>query len=263
MHQKMPENTDLKVLHISENFLLVNKQCDIPVNSDTPDVHPVTVATMLNHKFPHLYDARVKFGFRFCHRLDYSTSGVLCIALNKKAAKEAYRVFFSGNVEKYYLAIVYGHIKQDYLAVDSDIGSDSRPEFSHCMCTSDKEYCVSPKTALTKILVLEKGSYDGKPATKILIKPMSGRRHQIRVHCHELGHTIVGDYTYSNRRDITPYRMFLHSLKLYVPTKIEEIDIMTEDPFIENDPINKWLSSEIINELNAEAFAKLKTGPCN
>lgn len=258
MDCKVPAISDLKVLYISDNFLIVNKEFDIPVNSDTPDVHPITVATMLKHKFSHLHDDSVKFGFRFCHRLDYSTSGVLCTALNKKAAKEAYYAFFNGNVEKYYLAIVYGHVKEDYLTISKDIGSDSRPEFSHCMCTSDKEYCVSPKSALTKLLVLQRGFYSGKPATKILIKLMSGRRHQIRVHCHEIGHTIVGDFTYSNRRDITPYRMFLHALKLYMPTRIEDIDVMTDDPFTENYPKNKWLPTESVNELSVEAFRKLK-----
>lgn len=36
----------------------------------------------------------------------------------------------------------------------------------------------------------------------------------MRLHCHYLGHTLVGDYTYSNRRDFAPFRMFLHSLRL-------------------------------------------------
>lgn len=78
------------------------------------------------------------------------------------------------------------------------------------MCVnSDKR----SKCARTLIVLLEKGIFDNYPASKILIRPITGRRHQIRVHCSYIGHTIVGDYTYSNRKDLNPERMFLHSIR--------------------------------------------------
>lgn len=256
MNCKVRENKDLEVLHVSQNFIIVNKMFDIAINSNTPETQPVTIATMLNYRFPHLYDPAVQFGFRFCHRLDYSTSGVLCVALNKAAANKCQAIFQSRNAEKYYLALLHGHVLEDQLTMTSSIGADSRPEFSHCMCTSDKEYCVSPRVSVTKLLVLQKGTYNGKPATKVLLKLMTGRRHQIRVHCHELGHTIVGDFTYSNRQDVIPYRMFLHAFKLFVPMKSEEIDIMTDDPFSENYPENNWFPRDTVNQLDAQVFSK-------
>ena len=54
---------------------------------------------------------------------------------------------------------------------------------------------------------------------------------QLRVHCHHLGHTIVGDYTYSSRRDLLPPRMFLHAARLVLDTRLERLDISTGDPF--------------------------------
>lgn len=82
------------------------------------------------------------------------------------------------------------------------------------MCTADNSCCISPRSAHTRLAVLERGVYMSYPATKVLLLLVSGRRHQIRVHCSEIGHTIVGDYTYSGRRDATPNRTFLHSYRL-------------------------------------------------
>jgi 23S rRNA-/tRNA-specific pseudouridylate synthase len=121
----------------------------------------------------------------------------------------------------------------------------------HKMAISEKPYCHQPKLAFTRLLVLELGLYNNYPATKVLLKPITGRRHQLRVHCSALGHTIVGDFTYSNQKDILPYRMFLHAQRLIVPTKIEIIDVCTKDPFTLEDPRNKWTSLKTVNAFDA------------
>ena len=81
-------------------------------------------------------------------------------------------------------------------------------------------------------MVLERGLYRNRPATKLLLCPVTGRRHQLRVHCHHLGHTIVGDFTYSDRRDVLSPRMFLHAHRLVVDTSLESIDVTAQDPFL-------------------------------
>lgn len=82
------------------------------------------------------------------------------------------------------------------------------------MCTTNETvFCNKSRVAQTVITILEKGIFNNYPATKILCRPITGRRHQIRVHCSFLGHTIIGDYTYSNRRDVEPSRMYLHALR--------------------------------------------------
>ena len=57
--------------------------------------------------------------------------------------------------------------------------------------------------------------------TTVIMEPLTGRRHQLRVHCHSLGHTILGDYTYSDRSDTKPDRMYLHAYKIHLPNSIE------------------------------------------
>ncbi|XP_076359150.1 RNA pseudouridylate synthase domain-containing protein 1-like [Tachypleus tridentatus] len=207
---------DIAILHISQSFIIVNKRHDIAINTDKDEEMPelpVSVENQLKSRFPHLVNKNLVHSFHFCHRLDYSTSGVLAIALTKEAAKEAMLVFknrlaFTSTI----LDFSRGHVDQEYTVINKGIGKDSREHFTHCMCTEDKGYCSFPRKAVTQIIVLQRGLYANSPATKVLLKPITGRRHQLRVHCNFIGHTVVGDYTHSNRRDLTPHRMFLRCL---------------------------------------------------
>ena len=180
----------------------------------------------------------------------------------------ASEAFSKRKTRKYYLAFLRGHVSQELVDIKYPIGRkwdcktfqlafniqillsgfDTRPEnMGHKMAISEKPYCHQPKSAFTRLLVLELGLYNNYPATKVLLKPITGRRHQLRVHCSSLGHTIVGDFTYSNQKDILPYRMFLHAQRLIVPTKIESIDVCTKDPFTQEDPKNKWTILKTVN----------------
>lgn len=123
---------NLIVLHQSDDFIVVNKHWDVRIDSKMW-YEKLTVQAQLKHRFPQLadpstyygfrsgshpkmdaYGVKVVFGhnlvvapiFRFCHQLDFSTSGALCIALNKAAAARAYRCFKDRTVTKAYLALV-------------------------------------------------------------------------------------------------------------------------------------------------------------
>ncbi|XP_023238629.1 RNA pseudouridylate synthase domain-containing protein 1-like [Centruroides sculpturatus] len=246
---------NLSVLHQSQHYIVVNKEPDIVINTDFPEKHPLTLENQLFKCFPHLVDGK----FRFCHRLDYSTSGAICVAISKHAAREASKAFEKRTVEKYYLALVHGHVNEDLFVIDRMIGNDTRVDFTHRMCTCDKSYCDNPKTSVTVVLVLQRGLYNCNcPATKVMMKPITGRRHQLRVHCHDIGHTIIGDYTYSDRQDVMPYRMFLHSYRLVIPSDLEHIDVITDDPFTSEIEENKWLPLETVNKLDKHVFDKIK-----
>ena len=65
----------------------------------------------------------------------------------------------------------------------------------------------------------------------------------MRVHCLHIGHLIVGDYTYSDRQDVKPYRMMLHAYRLRLPMAREPIDVTAPDPFTPHrDPF--WTPSQ-------------------
>ncbi|KAL3289995.1 hypothetical protein HHI36_023374 [Cryptolaemus montrouzieri] len=241
-----------KILKVTENFIAVDKTYDLKINSN--DQNELTLQTFLKHKFPKLPRGNLHHEFYFVHRLDYSTSGVMCIPLNKITCKAVALAFQERYTEKYYIAIVRGWLSIDCLEINSPIGEDTRDTEIHKMCC-DKNFYINPKKARTFMIVLEKGIFKDYPATKILIRPITGRRHQIRVHCNYLGHTIVGDYTYSNRKDVEPYRTYLHSLRLVIPSNIDHFEVQTEDPFLHDE---QWYSISVVNELNCDIFEKFK-----
>ena len=108
--------------------------------------------------------------------------------MTKKSVQEGSKAFEKGKVTKYYLAILRGHCLSDAFTVNASIGKDSRSDLK--MALEDSEFCVKPRKAKTEIYVLSRGTYQGNPATKVILKPKTGRRHQLRIHCHSLGHTI-------------------------------------------------------------------------
>lgn len=69
----------------------------------------------------------------------------------------------------------------------------------------------------TTLFVLLHTFYQGRPVTKVLMHPKSGRRHQLRLHTRAMGHPIVGDITYGSEHATDAERMMLHSYKLMIP----------------------------------------------
>nr|KAF6442188.1 hypothetical protein HJG63_016988 [Rousettus aegyptiacus] len=96
---------NLSIVYRSRDFLVVNKHWDVRIDSKTWR-ETLTLQKQLRHRFPELADPDTYYGFRFCHQLDFSTSGALCVALNKAAAGSAYKCFKERQVTKAYLALV-------------------------------------------------------------------------------------------------------------------------------------------------------------
>ncbi|XP_015598170.1 RNA pseudouridylate synthase domain-containing protein 1 [Cephus cinctus] len=245
----------LEILYHSNNFLVVSKPYDMVINSDNPDLKH-SLQAEVRKRFPNLVNPSLCHDFHFVHRLDYVTSGVICLALNKKAARAAANAFANRKVKKYYLALVHGHIQSPYIIIDKAIGMDIREkDGNHKICTIDSVYCEKPRESYTTLLVLERGFRDNKPATKVLLYPETGRRHQLRVHCAYIGHTIIGDYTYSEKQDIEPYRTFLHSFRLILKTSLEDLDVRTSDPFVTSNSRNCWRPTEFVRVLDENTFS--------
>lgn len=246
-YSQADDATLAEVLYVSENFVVVNKRFDLKVNSD--DENEVTVASVLHRLYPSSVDEHASHGFRFIHRLDYATSGCLCVALTKKAARWGNKAFAKRYVTKHYLALVRGHMAalvDGKVQVSLPIGDDSSVSDVHKMCTSDNSACRQPRDACTDVILLEHGYYHDEPASKLLLIPHTGRTHQLRVHCCALGHRVIGDYMYSDRQDASPRRMMLHAVRLVIPMKRERVDVTARDPFT-NELEPDWRASQIFN----------------
>ena len=96
--------------------------------------------------------------------------------------------------KKYYIALVWGEVKHEKLDIRVDIGPETAGEWAGVrMATVDSETCdqAKVKTARTRMMVLERGLFRQMPATKVLLAPITGRRHQVTRateivtrHCH-------------------------------------------------------------------------------
>ncbi|KAL5282549.1 RPUSD1 family protein [Megaselia abdita] len=99
------------------------------------------------------------------------------------------------------------------------------------MCsTKSGEFCENPRESRTFVYFCQNGYYKKTiPVTKAILMPITGRRHQLRVHCCDINQPILGDFTYGNDYDKTMNRMCLHAARINVP---DQLDLSTSDPFI-------------------------------
>lgn len=213
---------DFSLVHECKDFSVVNKPwC---VRLDTPRGWPgkvrftpkypgdLSVEDWLERRHPR-WDT-----VRFCHQLDNATSGVLVAASNKRAAGAAAKLFRERKASKTYLAIVFGHPERDEWTVTAPLGKDpddpkgfrERVDESGAGKACETRFRVLQRGVLT----LE-GKFRGVGVSKVRVTPVTGRRHQIRVHLAHSGHPIVGDNAYSEDRD--SFRTFLHAHVLEMP----------------------------------------------
>lgn len=100
-------------------------------------------------------------------------------------------------------------------------------------CPADRTMDYKP--SLTRVTVLWRGSYQGRPVTKLSLQPRTGRRHQLRLHAAAMGHPILGDRTYQNPSAPAGggcHRMCLHALRLKLPLLGgRDMSFLAPDPF--------------------------------
>ncbi|MFZ9180903.1 MAG: RluA family pseudouridine synthase [Rickettsiales bacterium] len=129
--------------------------------------------------------------FQLIHRLDKDTSGLLLIAKNKDSADFLGNLFKNKEIEKTYIALVDGIVKKPSGIIDmpllkQNIGKNEKVQV-------DIEF---GKKAITKYQVLK----TFQNITELELKPITGRTHQLRVHCKEIGHPIINDYKYGGKK---------------------------------------------------------------
>jgi tRNA pseudouridine32 synthase/23S rRNA pseudouridine746 synthase len=163
-------------------------------------------------------------GARIVHRLDMDTSGVIVLARDAETHRELSRQFQDREVEKEYVAVVGGSLKEDSGDIDIPIRKDMDNPPKQCV---DYDQGKSSQTAWS---VLQR-----KPdRTRVLLAPKTGRSHQLRVHLKEIGHPILGDNLYAPPELLAMAgRLQLHAQKLVVthPASKERITFYSACPF--------------------------------
>ena len=212
----------LKGLHVDDNPLLINPAHgkDLAIVYQDSDMLVVNKpAEFLSVPGKNIEDSvymRIKTQFPqasgplIVHRLDMSTSGLLIIALNKRAHKALQKQFIERSIEKRYVALVAGSVVEDSGTIELPLMLDFDDKPRQLVCYQHGKH------ALTTWRVLERKNN----TTRLHLFPKTGRTHQLRVHCaHKLGLNmpIVGDDHYGLKAD----RLHLHAedLSLSHPIK--------------------------------------------
>jgi 23S rRNA pseudouridine1911/1915/1917 synthase len=139
----------------------------------------------LNDEIKHLYGKNANI----VHRLDKETSGLLMVSKNKDEERGLKKLFEDRNVQKEYIALVKGEIKEP-LVIDAPILTNSNyDEIKLKVCIN-----ASGKKAVTEIFPMK--YFEDLNATLVKAVPKTGRQHQIRVHLFHVEHSIIGDPIY-------------------------------------------------------------------
>lgn len=156
--------------------------------------------------------------YKLVHRLDKDTSGVLVIAKKTTAASAFSRILQSGGVDKTYIALVSGLPELKEGEINLPLLKKGQPEK---MTVDDKG-----KYALSEYRILQNL---GGAMSILELKPITGRTHQLRVHCAAIGHPIIGDGKYGGTKAFTDgfsNKLHLHARSISIP----ELDIEAEAP---------------------------------
>ena len=243
-------NTPLKILYNNHGLLIIDKPAGMVVHPGA-GFKGETLASALLYHFKDIYLVGEEHRPGIVHRLDKDTSGVMLVARTEEMYEYLKNAFAERKIKKEYIALVYGKMEKPHGFIETPIGK-SKTDFRK-QTVKDP---VEGKTALTEYQVLEYldadksenrkigksdptssdlsdssggESFDNKKAnldneasldgyTLIMVKLHTGRTHQIRVHLSSIGHPLMGDELYGNKKTVLAglSRQFLHAKKIEV-----------------------------------------------
>ena len=166
-----PCSEQIQQLFADDDLLVINKPSGLLSLSGKNPLNKDSVYERLLQQYPNT---------KMVHRLDFGTSGIMLVALNKQVNAKLTKQFQLRTVEKTYTALLHGNIGADSGEINAPI---ARAEFPYQKICSQ-----SGKAAKSLYQVLERT----ESSTRVLFTPLTGRTHQLRVHSLSIGHPILG-----------------------------------------------------------------------
>lgn len=199
------QDIPLDILYEDEDILIVNKPKNMVVHPAPGHYEGTLVNAVMFHCKDRLSGINGVMRPGIVHRIDKDTTGSVIVCKNDEAHNAIAALLKTHDITRKYRAIVYGNVKAEQGTVDAPIGR--HPNDRKKMAVNEK----NGKQAVTHYHVLERfGQY-----TYIECQLETGRTHQIRVHMAIIGHPLLGDTVYSNRK--APFRLegqVLHAMTL-------------------------------------------------
>lgn len=193
LHYEPPTKPYLRILYRDESLLVLEKPSGLLSVRGRAEAHFDSLQTRVQTVFP---TASV------VHRLDMATSGIMLMALSKAVNRELSRQFQQREVDKTYIARVFGKLNEPQGRIGLPLICDwpNRPKQM-----VDFE---NGKPSTTDYQLLRQDAY----SALVELSPITGRSHQLRVHMQALGHPILGDRLYANDEALAvSERLLLHA----------------------------------------------------
>lgn len=207
-----PESIPFNILYEDEWLLVLDKPVGLVVHP-APGHWSGTLVNALLYHFRHTGGLSTIGGKErpgLVHRLDKETSGVMVIAKTDHAHRALAHQFKHHTIIRAYEALAWGTLKKSEGRIELAIGRDTKERKKFSARTT------RPRDSATDYQVVERF---GKVATHVLLRPLTGRTHQLRVHLTSLGHPLLGDPTYGGRKvkeigSLSIPRVMLHAKTL-------------------------------------------------
>lgn len=194
----------LDIIYQTDDFIIIYKPCGISVHKDQSEIGLTTLlANQLD--VPQLW---------LVHRLDKVTSGLLILALNAESAAEFFRLFSEHHIQKTYLALSNQKPKKKQGLIVGDMQKVRNGAWKLCQSKENP--------AITRF-----ESVSCEPNLRLFIlKPQTGKTHQLRVAMKSLGSPILGDTLYGKNTENID-RTYLHAARLQFEFKGQAFDVFT------------------------------------
>ncbi len=251
------ENIPIEIVFEDDYLCVINKKPGMVVHPAYGNYTGTLVNALMYH-FKNLPTSKTKLSNNklldrpgLVHRIDKNTSGIIIVAKTEVAMIKLAKCFFDRTLNRQYIALVWGTIKENEGTINCNVGRDLR---------NRKIMAPFPnsdigKHAITHYKVIERFAF----VTLVECKLETGRTHQIRIHMKHLGHPLFNDAEYGGDKilkghntakykqfvqncfDILP-RQALHAKNLHIPHPIKDTLCQFESP-LPNDMsevIEKW-----------------------
>ena len=183
-----PPAAELSIVYEDRFLLAVDKPPFLPVHPSAR-YRTETLISLLHRRYRRRDDPRRDVVPKLCHRIDRETSGLVLVSKDDLVRTKLGKVFEGRKVEKEYLAIVEGKVKDRRGKIDLPLAPARE---SQVQIRMEARHDGKGLPSVTDYEV--RGRYPGY--TLVAARPLSGRQHQIRAHLAAIGHPIVGDKIY-------------------------------------------------------------------
>jgi 23S rRNA pseudouridine1911/1915/1917 synthase len=246
----VPENIPIDVVYEDDYVCVVNKKPGMVV-------HPAyghytgTLVNALAYRFNNLPTSKQKLADNLeinrpglVHRIDKNTSGIIIIAKTELAMTRLAKDFFDRNLDRKYIAIVWGDVKEDAGTINVNVARDLKNR--KVMATFPNS--EHGKHAITHYKVLERFGY----VTVVECKLETGRTHQIRVHMKHIGHPLFNDNEYGGDRILkgqnsSKYKQFIENCFEILPRQALHAKTLGITHPITKEPI--FFNSEVPDDM--------------